>query len=272
MNEPSPASDPTSKGKNGPPFKVQGVSFRYGVTPAVQNISFVVEWGDFVGIIGPNGSGKTTLLKLLLGLLKPTEGGIEVCGKSLGDFKEWRRVGYVSQRVTHFEPGFPATVWEVVSQGRTARAGLFHRFSQHDQALINQALGEVGMLEMKQRLIGTLSGGQQQRVFIARALAQDPEILVLDEPTIGVDVEAHQQFFHLMRKLHHTKELTIVIVSHEVDVMMEEVNKLVCLNRSLLFYGTPEACLKDNCLIELYGEGFHRVTHRHPWTEAKPGA
>ncbi|MBI2851266.1 MAG: metal ABC transporter ATP-binding protein [Chloroflexi bacterium] len=260
------------KAADGPPFRVEGVSFRYGGSPIIQNVSFVVDWGDFVGIIGPNGSGKSTLLKLLLGLLKPTEGAIEICGTPLREFREWRRIGYVSQRVTHFDPGFPATVWEVVSQGRTARAGLFRRLSQHDRNLISSALEEVGMLEMKQRLVGTLSGGQQQRVFIARALAQEPDILVLDEPTIGVDPEAHQQFFHIMRKLHHDKGLTILIVSHEVDVMMEEVTKLVCLNRSLLFSGTPEQCLKDNCLIDLYGEGFHRVTHAHPWTEAKPDA
>lgn len=252
---------------NGPPFKVEGVSFRYNGVPIVKGISFVVNWGDFVGIIGPNGSGKSTLLKLLLGLLKPTEGIVEVCGKPLKDFKEWQRLGYVSQRATHFDPGFPATVSEVVSQGRTARAGLFRRLNQQDHDLIARALDEAGIRQMQHELMGNLSGGQQQRVFIARALAQEPEILVLDEPTIGVDPEAHQQFFDLMRTLHHSKGLTIVIVSHEVDVMMTEVTKLVCLNRSLLFYGTPEQCLKDNCLLDLYGEGFHRVSHRHPWSE-----
>ncbi|MBI4332691.1 MAG: metal ABC transporter ATP-binding protein [Chloroflexi bacterium] len=263
---PVAAGLPPNRG-DGPPFRVQGVSFRYDGASIVQDISFVVEWGDFVGIIGPNGSGKSTLLKLLLGLLKPTEGTVEVCGKSLKDFREWHRIGYVSQRATHFDPGFPATVREVVSQGRTARAGLFHRLGPSDRAVIEKTLDEVGILSMQHRLVGNLSGGQQQRVFIARALAQQPEILVLDEPTIGVDPEAHQQFFHLMRQLHDDKGLTIVIVSHEVDVMMSEVTRLVCLNRSLLFYGTPEQCLKDQCLLDLYGEGFHRVAHRHPWAK-----
>lgn len=252
---------------NGPPFKAQGLSFRYNSAPVLQDISFVVDWGDFVGIIGPNGSGKSTLLKLLLGLLKPTAGTVEICGKPLQDFMEWHRVGYVSQRATHFEAGFPATVWEIVTQGRTARLGLLGRLHRRDHDIIAGALEEVGMLSKRDQLMGRLSGGQQQRVFIARALAQEPEILVLDEPTIGVDPEAHQQFFHLMRELHDNKGLTILIVSHEVDVMIEEVTKLVCLNRSLLFHGTPEQCLKDNCLLELYGEGYHRVSHRHPWSE-----
>ncbi len=272
MTELSTTTDSSPKSRNGLPFKVRDVSFRFDSTPVLENITFEIDWGDFVGVIGPNGSGKSTLLKLLLGLLKPSTGAIEVCGKPLKDFREWHRIGYVSQRATHFDPGFPATVSEVVSQGRTARVGLLRLLGRRDREIIDKALEDAGMAEMKQRLIGRLSGGQQQRVFIARALAQEPDILVLDEPTIGVDPEAHQQFFQLMRTLHHEKGLTIVIVSHEVDVMMSEVTKLLCLNRTLLFHGTPEACLKDNCLIDLYGEGFHRVTHRHPWDEIKKNA
>lgn len=259
-------------GKEHPPFRVEGLSFRYNSSPVVQGISFVVEWGDFTGIIGPNGSGKSTVLKLLLGLLKPTEGTVEVIGKPPEEFRQWHRIGYVSQRATHFDPGFPATVREIVSQGRTAKAGLLRPQTAHDGELVARALEEVGMLQMQNQLIGDLSGGQQQRVFIARALAQEPEVLVLDEPTIGVDPEAHQQFFHLMRELHGKKGLTILMVSHEVDMMMSEVTRLVCLNRSLLFYGTPEQCLKDQCLVDLYGEGFHRVSHRHPWSGAQPDA
>ncbi len=249
-----------------PPFRVEHIAFSYDTRAALLDTSFVVETGDFVGIIGPNGSGKSTLLKLLLGILRPTGGSVEIFGKPPAEFKEWYRIGYVSQRATHFDINFPATVNEVVAQGRAGRAGLFRGLKQHDNEAIARALEDVRMTALKERLIGDLSGGQQQRVLVARALAQEPEVLVLDEPTMGIDPDAHQRFFELMHNLHHDKGLTIVMVSHEVDVLLTEVTKLVCVNRSMLFYGTPEQCVKDNCLIELYGEGFHRVSHKHPWS------
>ncbi len=247
------------------PFKVEHLSFGYDSLLILKDIGFVVERGDFLGIIGPNGSGKSTLLKLMLGILKPGAGSVEVFGQPLSQFNQWYRIGYVSQRATHFDVNFPATVKEVVAQGRTARAGVFHRLKKPDHEAIVGALEDVRMAETKDRLIGDLSGGEQQRVLIARALAQEPEVLVLDEPTMGIDPEAHQRFFEVMRLLHDRKGLTIIMVSHEVDVLMAEVTRLVCLNQALLFYGTPEQCVKDNCLLDVYGEGFHRVSHSHPW-------
>ncbi len=250
---------------NSIPFKVDHLSFSYDSHLVIQDITFTVDTGDFVGIIGPNGSGKSTLLKLMLGLLRPQSGSVEVFGKPAPEFNQWQRIGYVSQRVTHFDVGFPATVREVVAQGRVARAGLLRSLKKNDNDAIAASLEDVDIAGLKDRSIGELSGGQQQRVFIARALAQNPEVLVLDEPTMGIDPDAHHRFFEVMRDLHDRKGLTIVMVSHEVDVLMTEVTKLVCVNRSLLFHGTPEQCVKDNCLIDLYGEGFHRVEHRHPW-------
>lgn len=250
-----------------PPFRTEQVSFSYDGKQVLKDISLVVEKGDFLGLIGPNGSGKSTLLKLLLGLLKPASGIIEVFGKPIAGFKDWSRIGYVSQRATHFDISFPATVREVVTQGRVARAGVFRRLGLADSLAIGKALEAVDMADMKDRLIGALSGGQQQRVFIARALASEPEVLVLDEPTIGVDPGAHQRFFELMKSLHDEKGLTIIMVSHQVDVLMSEVTKLACLNQVLLFHGTPEQCIKDNCLVQPYGPGFHSVTHSHPWRQ-----
>ncbi|MBI4288378.1 MAG: metal ABC transporter ATP-binding protein [Chloroflexi bacterium] len=249
-----------------PVFKVEHVAFGYNNRLVLKDISCDIERGEFVGIIGPNGSGKSTLVKLLVGILRPKSGSIQVFGEPLETFKEWPRIGYVSQRATHFDVGFPATVREVVSLGRVSRVGLFRRRQKADEEAIDRALEDVGMVDMQARLIGNLSGGQQQRVFIARALTQQPEVLALDEPTIGVDPEAHLKFFELMRHLHDHENLTIVLVSHEVDVVMTEVTKLLCVNQELLFHGTPQQCLTDNCLVQLYGEGYHVVSHSHPWT------
>jgi zinc transport system ATP-binding protein len=246
-------------------FHIEGLSFAYRNRTVLKDINLDVERGEFVGVIGPNGSGKSTLIKLLVGLLIPQTGSIRVFGKPLSEFKEWSRIGYVSQRATHFDIGFPATVREVVSLGLVARKGLFRRLNKTDNEAIRKALTDVGMQDMQTRLIGNLSGGQQQRVFIARALVQEPEVLALDEPTIGVDPEAHQSFFTLMRDLHDRKNLTILLISHEVDVVMTEVTKLLCINQQVIFYGTPKQCLTDNCLIDLYGEGYHVGAHSHQW-------
>jgi zinc transport system ATP-binding protein len=251
---------------NGPVFRLEHVSFAYNRRPVLSDVTLDIGRGEFVGVTGPNGSGKSTLVKLLIGLIQPGAGSIQVFGVPLADFKEWPRIGYVSQRATHFDVGFPATVREVVSLGRVTRVGLFRRLKKADANAIDRALEDAGMASMQRQLIGNLSGGQQQRVFIARALAQEPEVLVLDEPTIGVDPEAHRKFFELMRDLHDREKLTIILVSHEVDVVMTEVTQLMCINERLLFYGTPQQCLRDNCLVKLYGEGYDIVSHSHPWT------
>lgn len=251
---------------DGPVFKVEHLSFAYNNRRVLKDVSFEVKQGQFVGVIGPNGSGKSTLIKLLVGLMKPQSGSIEIFGEPLERFNDWPRIGYVSQRATHFDVGFPATVREVVSLGRVARVGLLRRRQGSDHDAVDKAMEDVGMTDMQTSLIGNLSGGQQQRVFIARALAQEPEVLALDEPTIGVDPEAHQRFFELMRDLHDRKKLTIILISHEVDVVMTEVTNLLCINQELIFHGTPQQCLTDNCLVQLYGEGYHVVSHSHPWT------
>ncbi len=166
---------------------IQNVSFQYDYTQVLKNISLRVEQGDFLALLGPNGSGKSTLLKIILGLLKPLSGEVQLFGESSATFKHREWIGYVSQKSNAFNSGFPATVQEVVKSGLTKKLGLFKRPGRNAKEQVEEALKAVGMDAFMHRNIGELSGGQQQRVFIARALVSDPKLLILDEPTVGID-------------------------------------------------------------------------------------
>ena len=218
-------------------IELKDVSFAYEKEFVVKDVSLVVHKGDYLGIIGPNGGGKSTLLKLILGLLQPTKGEIFLFGKSIEKFKDWPKFGYISQIVTHTDPHFPMTVQEVVAMGRYPRLGLFHFPTKEDRVKVQKALEQVDMWEFRDRLIGDLSGGQKQRVFIARALAGEPEIIVLDEPTSGVDVKTQKQFYALLQKLNKELELTLILVSHELDVIEHEATEIAYINGSLVYYG-----------------------------------
>lgn len=247
-----------------PLVHLHDVSFGYGGDLVLDSVNLAVERGAYLGLIGPNGSGKTTLLKLILGILPaPRTGMIELFGTPIQRFREWWRIGYVAQKAASFNSGFPATVEEVVFTGRTPRRGLFRRFTGVDRRAVHEALERVGMLEFKDRLIGRLSGGQQQRVFIARALVSQPELLILDEPTVGVDASAEAQFYTLIRSLRKEMGLTVVLVSHDIGAVGHEVTSLACLNRKLSFHGSPDEFGSDEQLCELYGHHVHRIRHHH---------
>ncbi|MCX6777557.1 MAG: metal ABC transporter ATP-binding protein [Candidatus Micrarchaeota archaeon] len=240
----------------------ENVSFGYGRQPAVEKATFSIERGDFVGVIGPNGSGKTTIVKLMLNLLKPDEGSIMIFGKGIADFREWRRVGYVPQKATNFDQNFPATVFEVASMGRIPKAGLARRLSSADYAAVERALKTAGILNLRDSRIGDLSGGQQQRVFIARALATEPELLILDEPTVGVDMEAQHNFYALLRRLNKEFGLTLVLVSHDIGLVSKNVNKLACVNIAVTFHDVSKG-LSTADLHCAYPAGMAFVPHHH---------
>src|SRR5581483_10831117 len=245
--------------KESPLISVKGVSFRYGNEHVLEDIN----QGDFVGIIGPNGSGKTTLLRIILGLLTPQPGQVWLFGERVNRFHNWSRVGYVPQKVTHADTQFPVTVQEVVAQGRIAKAGLFRRLRAADRAVVRHALTLVGMQHAEGRPIRELSGGQQQRVYIARALASEPELLILDEPTVGVDIESQEEFYALLADLKRKKALTMVMVSHDIDVVVNEVNKIVCINKKLVYHGSPQRFIKGDYLERLYGKQRSLILHGH---------
>lgn len=235
-------------------IELQGVSFSYNQNEVIKDVSLNIHRGDYVGVIGPNGGGKSTLIKLMLNLLQPDQGDIKLFGTSVTKFKDWYKIGYVAQK-THFEPNFPATVEEVVRMGTYSRRGLFNLTTNNDKKRVVEALKQVEMLDYRDRQISDLSGGQLQRVFIARALVSHPEVLFLDEPTVGVDVKTQKQFYKLLRKLNRDLSLTLVLASHELQVMAHEATELVYINRTLEYYGDPQEFINSDYFHKLVEKG-----------------
>jgi zinc transport system ATP-binding protein len=245
--------------------KLTSVSFQYEDKMVLEDISFSLHRGDFVGIVGPNGSGKSTLMKLILGLLPATHGKVELFGQPLQKFRDWTKVGYVAQQVAHGAGGFPATVREVVSSGLVGKVGMFRRLQSHHHEKVREVVERVGLSKKLNDRIGSLSGGQLQRVFIARALVAEPELLILDEPTVGVDQESIEQFYELLRSLKEENGMTMMIVSHDVGVMTQWVNKVACLQRNLHFHGTAHefAHNQEKILQKMYGDTIKLLAHHH---------
>lgn len=238
-----------------PIVELQNLHFSYGEHETLSHIDLVVQRGDYLGIIGPNGAGKTTLLKLILGLLRPTSGTVFLFGKEQSTFTERERLGYVPQKTSLFDANFPATVLEVVLMGRYAKRRLFHMATKEDRDNAKLALERVGMWEHRNRLIGNLSGGQQQRVFIARALATGPEVILLDEPTVGIDHRSQEDFYSLLRELHQKEGLTIILISHDVGVIAQEVSRLAYIDNTLSYYSSPSLFLNTGAA--------HALSHGH---------
>lgn len=222
---------------NKPLIELKDVSFQYEYTQVLKNISLRVDEGDFLALIGQNGSGKSTLLKLILGLLKPMSGDIKLFGEPANQFKHREWIGYVSQKSNAFNSGFPATVEEVVKSGLSQKVGLFKRYPKDADILVKSALKDVGMEQYMKRNIGQLSGGQQQRVFIARALVADPKLLILDEPTVGIDRENVQAFYDMLAHLNEHHKMTMILVTHDVDTVSDRVSHVACLNQTIHFHG-----------------------------------
>lgn len=250
---------------NNPPIiSLNDISFGYTANEMIlKNISLTVNEGEYVGVIGPNGGGKTTLIKIMLGLIKPLTGMVKLFGEDIKKFKNWPAIGYVPQKAVHFDAHFPATVAEVVAMGRYGARGLFRPLTVADRRKTLQSLNEVGMLDYKDRLLSELSGGQQQRVFIARALATDPKIIFLDEPTAGVDVHMQEQFYKLLKHLNQELGVTLILVSHDIDVVAHEVTKLACINQTLIYHGSPKEFVARDYLAHVYGKEMKFILHNH---------
>jgi zinc transport system ATP-binding protein len=231
------------------------VTYSFNGAPAVDDVSVSINKGEYIGLIGPNGAGKSTLIKLALKLLKPQQGSIKLFGKTINEFSDWHKIGYVPQKATSFDQNFPITVKEVVAMGRYGRVGMARHLHHHDLQAVQDAMRTVGMAHLADRRVGELSGGQQQKVFIARALASEPALMILDEPLTGVDAQSQHSFYHFLHTL-HDKGMTLILISHDTGAVNAHVSRLLCMNHKLLSHG---------CTIDfMSGQETERpVRHRH---------
>ncbi len=230
-------------------LKIRGLSVNYNRRPALENATLEVPQGAMLGIVGPNGGGKSTLVKAVLGLVPSESGIVEILGRPV-DRRVRRKVGYVPQR-EDVDWSFPVSAYDVVMMGRVPSMGFLRRPTEKDRALVWGALRTVGMEGFAENQIGELSGGQQQRVFLARALAQEAELLLLDEPVSGVDAPSQHEIFDLLRRL-QSEGKTVIVTTHDLSCVAERFDLALLLNRQVVALGPPEEVFTRELLNETY--------------------
>ncbi len=239
---------------------MQGVSFTFGGPPILEQVDLTIRHRELVCVIGPNGGGKTTLLRLILGLLAPASGRIHVLGSS--PRKARHRIGYMPQHA-RLDPHFPVTVHDVVLMGRLGLAPNLGPFKPSDHDAADAALERLELLDRRNEPFAALSGGQRQRVLIARALACEPRILLLDEPTANLDLPIQRDLYDLLREF--ATEFTVILVSHDVGFVSDFVRSVVCVNRTVRVHETNK--LTGDVMSEVYGRDVRMVHHDHDHTE-----
>ncbi|WP_292467182.1 ABC transporter ATP-binding protein [Methanolobus sp.] len=245
-------------------IELKDIWVSYDSIRVLESVTLNVRDKDFLAIIGPNGGGKSTLLKVILGLITPDRGSVRLLGGNPKDMRKY--VGYVPQYHSS-NLDFPITVWDVVLMGRLSHKGPLQRYNEDDHKAAHEALETVGMLEFKDRQIGELSGGQKQRVFIARSLVTKPKLLILDEPSTGIDSRMQKEFYELLNRL--KSEIAIVMVTHDISAISVYIDKIGCLNRKFHYHDDKEISSHDlevsyQCPVELIAHGVpHRVLKEH---------
>lgn len=238
-------------------LRIDNLSVQYGATTALSGVCMNVAEGEYLGIIGPNGGGKSTLLKAILGLVPIASGTVRI-GEGAG--KDATPVGYVPQWAV-MDKGFPITLMEVVLTGRISMSLTpFFRYTGDDRDAVGELLGRMGIAHLWKRRIGELSGGEFQKMLIARALAMNPRLLLLDEPTASVDASSRQQIYELLGELN--RNMTIILVTHDLLAVSSHVRRLACLNGRMVYHGEPE--LNENIMYSLYGCPVDLIAHGVP--------
>ncbi|MBK9473809.1 MAG: ABC transporter ATP-binding protein [bacterium] len=243
-----------------PVLACRNLDFGYEGRPVLSGVNLAIPAGDFVSVVGPNGSGKTTLLKLALGLLRPTAGEVTVFGER--PERARHRIGYVPQH-THLDPLFPVSALDVVLMGRLGLGSGLGPWRRRDREPARAALAEVGLADHADRHFASLSGGQKQRTLIARSLAGEPELLLLDEPTAGLDAHVEEGFFRLLETLN--RRLTIIMVSHDLGFVAGFVKSVICVGQKVVVH--PTSAITGQVIADLYGADMRMIRHDHRCSE-----
>lgn len=239
-----------------------GCSYREG--RVLEDVSFTINRGDYVGIVGPNGSGKSTLVQALLGLVAISSGSARLFGSPCDNFSQWGRVGYLPQSLRLLNPDFPATVAEIVGLGLLSLKKFPRRLTRTDRDAVDKLLDDLSIYDIRAKLIGELSGGQQQRVLLARALVNDPELLILDEPTAALDPETRERFYHKITDINRSRGVTVLLVTHDTGVIGQHASKMLYLDKRMLFFGSFDDFCHSPEMSSLFGEhSQHLMCHRH---------
>ena len=235
--------------------EIDHLTVKYPDVKALDDVSFTVNKGDFLGLIGPNGAGKSTLFASMLGLNTKYEGKIKFFGKNIRESKDYlKQIGYVPQKPIFFN-NFPATVKDIVHMSLR---------KESNENKIDEILQQLWIHELGNRRIGELSGGQQQRVFIAKALVNDPQVLILDEPVTGIDQQSIELFYSILRELNSNQKITIIWSSHDLDAVNRLANHVACLNRTLFFHGHSDDFFENDELVKQYSEAsMQEHMHHH---------
>lgn len=233
---------------------------RYDHRIILESITLTIYRKEIISIVGPNGGGKTTLLNAILGFKEPFRGKVRVLGEDPQKILKMGTIGYLPQTNEH-DRHFPINVFDVVAMSRYARKGFWKRLDLEDRNRIHGALEEVGMSDFKDHHFGSLSSGQQQRVLIARALAIQPKILILDEPSTGLDAVAQDTFYHMLQEIRDREHMTIIMVSHDIGTVSSVVDQIACLNRKVHFHGRPEESIPPEALEKVFGKHIQFLIH-----------
>jgi manganese/iron transport system ATP-binding protein len=252
LRKPSITGRGASHQSAAPLLEITDLVLRYETGTILDDLTFQLDSGERVAVVGPNGAGKSTLFKIIAGVVAPTSGNVKIRGSQPGGHL---CIAYVPQR-TQVDWNFPVTVADVVMMGRVGKLGLLSWPKRHDWSQVSQALSEVGILDLAQRQIGELSGGQQQRMFIARALAQEAELILMDEPLTGLDVQSQESIFHILDDLRQ-RGVTVLVATHDLDQAAERFDRVLLLNRRLVGLGSPAEVFTSEKLIQAYGGHLH---------------
>lgn len=245
-------------------ISIEGLSFAYHGNEVLRDITCDIRQGDYVGIVGPNGSGKSTLIRCIIGLNRVEHGTINLFGVPQPAFTAWDRIGFLPQGLQLFNPNFPATVEEVVRLGRLSKKRFPRRFDASDSEAVERAMDLMGISSLGKRLIGELSGGLRQRALLARALVNDPEVLILDEPTTALDPDTRDSFYSTVRDLNINRGTTILLITHDSSTIGLYASKLLYLDKRIIFYGTFEQFCHSSNMTEVFGHhSQHLICRRH---------